>query len=171
MTAIVVGDEVTIVGDIVSNGNVQVEGNVRGHVFCTNINICDGGQVAGGIVAENVTVHGRVSGPINALRVTLASGSHAESDICHRSLKLDQDSYFEGRSHRSENPLLAALSEIEQFKRPPPPAPEPAAKPKLPQSPPAHPRRNARRVTSARTQTGRSGMASSDQPAGQSSRR
>ena len=171
MTAIVVGDEVTIVGDIVSNGNVQVEGNVRGQVFCTNINICDGGQVAGGIVAENVTVYGRVSGPINALSVTLESGSHAQSDICHRSLKLDHDSYFEGRSRRSENPLLDALAEIEQCKRPPPPAPVPAAKSKLPQLPPAHPRRNVRQLASARSRTARSGMARGDQPAGHSSSR
>ncbi len=157
MTAIVVGDEVTIVGNIISNGNVQVQGNVQGHVFCTNINICDGGQVAGGIVAENVTVYGRVSGPINAMHVSLESGSHAASDICHRSLKLADESCFEGRSRHSENPLLEALSDIEQAKRPstPPPAPAPAAKSKLPQLPPAHPRRRPRGAASAGRLRGR----------------
>lgn len=163
MTAIVIGDEVTIVGNIISNGNVQVQGNVQGHVFCTNINICDGGQVAGGIVAENVTVYGRVSGPINAMHVSLESGSQAESDICHRSLRLADESSFEGRSRHSENPLLEALSDIEQARRPSsPPPPAPAPKSQLPQLPPVHPRRRPRGAASARRLSGRS--ASSMQP-------
>ncbi|MDA7946717.1 MAG: polymer-forming cytoskeletal protein [Hyphomicrobiaceae bacterium] len=131
MAAIIVGDEVTIVGNIISNGKVQVEGNVQGHVFCTNIRICDGGRVTGGIVAETVTVHGQVSGPINALSVSLESGSHVEADICHREFRIDHDCYFEGRSHNSENPLMQALSDIEQFRNAAPDAPEP--KPPLPQ--------------------------------------
>lgn len=149
MAAIIVGDEVTIVGNIISNGKVQVEGDVQGYVFCTNIRVCDGGRVSGGIVAEKVTVHGEVTGPINALSVTLEPGAHAQGDICHRDLKLDHESYFEGRSQRSENPLVQALTDLEKLKQAPPPPP--AAKPRLPELRPVHPRRSGRHVSSARS--------------------
>jgi len=122
MTAVIIGDEVTITGNIISTGKVQVEGSVQGYIFCSNLNICGHGRVSGIVVAENVTVHGRISGSINALSVSLEAGCHAEADICYRALKLDHSGYFEGQSRHSENPFTQAMVHLETFRQDNPPA-------------------------------------------------
>jgi cytoskeletal protein CcmA (bactofilin family) len=65
--------------------------------------IGDGAQIEGSIIAQNVTVCGRVRGTIHAIRVKLQSGGAVEGDIFHRSLSIDEDSLFEGSSRRVEN--------------------------------------------------------------------
>jgi cytoskeletal protein CcmA (bactofilin family) len=117
MGATIIGEDVTIVGNIISNGKVQIEGKVQGYIFCSNLRICDGGRIAGGIVAETVTVHGRISGSIDALSVTLESNCHVEGDISYKMLKLEHGGYFEGQARRSENPLSQTMTHLDTFRK------------------------------------------------------
>ena len=117
MGATIIGEDVTIVGNIISNGKVQIEGKVQGYIFCSNLRICDGGRIAGGIVAETVTVHGRISGSIDALSVTLESNCHVEADISYKMLKREHGGYFEGQARRSENPLSQTMTHLDTFRK------------------------------------------------------
>ena len=117
MAATIIDEDVAIVGYIISNGKVQIDGKVQGYIFCSNLRICDGGQVTGGIVAEKVTVHGRISGSINALSVTLGSTSHTEADINYQMLKIEHGGYFEGQLRPSENPLSQAMTHLDTFRK------------------------------------------------------
>jgi cytoskeletal protein CcmA (bactofilin family) len=56
------------------------------------------------VIAQNVTVCGRIKGTIRAVRVKLQNGGAVEGDIFHRSLSIDENSLFEGCSRRVENP-------------------------------------------------------------------
>jgi len=84
-----IGSEMSIVGNIECKGPAQV---------------FEGAQVEGSVIAQNVTVCGRVKGTIRAVRVKLQSGGTVEGDIFHRSLSIDENSQFEGSSRRVENP-------------------------------------------------------------------
>lgn len=110
MAASIIGEDLTVTGNIISKGEVQIEGEVQGDVYCAALTIGDKGRVRGAIVAEEAGVRGRVDGSIHALNVTLEPNSHVEGDICHQNLQLEQGSYFEGRSRRADNPL-ALLAE------------------------------------------------------------
>ncbi len=118
MAPSIIGDDLTITGTIISKGEVQIEGDVQGDVFCATLIIGDRGRVTGGLVAEAVTVHGRISGSINALSVTLESNCHVEGDICHQEIKLEHGAYFEGRSRHSDDPLSQAASNVDTLRRP-----------------------------------------------------
>jgi hypothetical protein len=70
----------------------------------TKAGIGDGAQIEGSVIAQNVTVCGRVKGTIRAVRVKLQDSGAVEGDIFHRSLSIDENSLFEGSSRRVENP-------------------------------------------------------------------
>jgi Polymer-forming cytoskeletal len=74
----------------------------RRRVARLSLLISDGAHIEGNVVAQNVTVCGRVT--IRALRVKLQNGGAVEGDIFHRSLSIDENSQFEGSSRRVENP-------------------------------------------------------------------
>lgn len=117
MAPSIIGEDLTVTGNIISKGEVQVDGDVQGDVYCATLIVGDRGRVAGAIVAEEATIHGRVSGSINALQVTLESNSHIEGDICHQALKLEHGAFFEGASRRSDDPLSQATDQVETFRK------------------------------------------------------
>jgi cytoskeletal protein CcmA (bactofilin family) len=61
----------SIVGKIDCNGPAQVFGRIEGEVRASELQISDGAQVEGNVIAQAVTVCGRVKGTIRADRVKL----------------------------------------------------------------------------------------------------
>lgn len=55
------------------------------------------------IVANDLTIGGRVKGTIHANRVRLNSTAVIEGDIYHRCLVIEENAQFEGMSRRQEN--------------------------------------------------------------------
>jgi cytoskeletal protein CcmA (bactofilin family) len=100
-----IGSDMSIVGNIECNGPAQVFGRIEGELrAASDLLIGDGGQVEGGVIAQDVRVCGRVKGTIRAVRVKLQDGGAVDGDIFHQSLSIDENSLFEGMSRRVENP-------------------------------------------------------------------
>ena len=102
----VIGSDLTIMGNVISKGEVQVEGEVQGDINCLLLVVGEKAKITGGLVAEDVVVRGHVMGSIRGKRVTLQSCSHVEGDIYHQSLAIEQGADFEGKSRRTEDPNL-----------------------------------------------------------------
>ena len=77
-TASCIGSDMSIVGKIECNGPAQVFGRIEGELRASDLQISDGAQVEGSIVAQNATVCGRVKGTIRADRVKLQNGGAVE---------------------------------------------------------------------------------------------
>ncbi len=105
MVPSVIGEDLTVTGNVISKGEVQVDGEVQGDVHCSSLVVGEKATITGGILAEDVIVRGRVLGSVRAQRVTLQSTSHVEGDIHHQSLAIEQGAFFEGKSRRSDNPM------------------------------------------------------------------
>jgi len=101
----IIGPDLVIIGDLVSNGHVQVDGEVQGDIHGTHIVIGESARITGGIVSEEVVVRGTVMGSIRGRKVMLQADSKVEGDIYHKSLAIEQGAYFEGKSRRTEDPL------------------------------------------------------------------
>ena len=63
-----IGSDMSIVGNIECKGPAQVFGRIEGEVRASDLQINDGAQVEGSVIAQNVTVCGRVKGTIRAVR-------------------------------------------------------------------------------------------------------
>ena len=105
MVPSIIGEDLTIKGNVTSKGEVQVDGEIKGDIRCGSLLLGDKGKVMGGVAAEDVVVRGHIVGLIRGLRITLQAQSHVEGDIFHQSLAIEQGAYFEGKSRRSDNPL------------------------------------------------------------------
>lgn len=104
-TPSLIGPDLTIVGNLVSRGEVQVDGEVQGDIHGTNVIIGERAKITGGIMGEEVVVRGHVMGSIRGKRVMLQASSHVEGDIYHQALSIEQGAFFEGKSRRSEDPM------------------------------------------------------------------
>jgi cytoskeletal protein CcmA (bactofilin family) len=95
----------TIEGGIDYPGPLVIEGTVLGDVNCLSLVVAERGIVEGTIKSERVTVVGEVSGEIFAEEITLKATCLVNADIVHKTLSLENGSFFEGKSRRHANPL------------------------------------------------------------------
>jgi len=105
MVPSIIGEDLTITGNVSSKGEIQVDGEIQGDIHCGSLLLGDKSKVQGSVIAEDVVVRGKVLGSIRGLRVTLQAQSHVEGDIFHQSLAIEQGAYFEGKSRRSDDPM------------------------------------------------------------------
>ena len=105
MVPSIIGDDLTIKGNVTSKGEIQIDGAIEGDIRCGSLLLGDKSKVTGGVAAEDVIVRGHIVGSVRGLRITLQAQSHVEGDIFHQSLAIEQGAYFEGKSRRSDDPL------------------------------------------------------------------
>jgi cytoskeletal protein CcmA (bactofilin family) len=105
MVPSIIGEDLTIKGNVTSKGELQVEGEIEGDISCSSLLLGDKSKVTGGVAAEDVVVRGHIVGSIRGVRITLQAQSQVEGDIVHQSLAIEQGACFEGTSRPSENPL------------------------------------------------------------------
>lgn len=99
----VISNDLKIIGQglkIITQGTLQVDGEVEGDVRGNEIIIGEKGKVTGTVAAERVIVRGKISGVIRGMTVTLQSSSRVEGDIHHMSLAIEQGAEFDGRCRR-----------------------------------------------------------------------
>lgn len=107
----VIGDAAIIVGDLTSEGEIEVQGTVEGNIRSRRVIVGERGAVHGEIVAEAVDIRGSVEGPVVAASVTVARTARIIGHITHRELTIEPGAYLEGRRPWRLHPL-------EDLKRP-----------------------------------------------------
>ncbi len=98
----VIGTDLTIVGNLICKGEVQVDGIVEGDIQGSNVVVGEGATVTGSISGEEVIVRGHVVGSVYGRRVMLQTTSQVEGDIFHQSISIEQGAMFEGKSRRTK---------------------------------------------------------------------
>lgn len=104
----------TMKGNLESEGDIQVDGKVQGHIRCMQLIVGKDATIDGDVVAAEVVVRGRVKGVIRANRVKLQETACVESEIFfEKSLGIEDGASFEGEIRRVSQSLatVAALKE------------------------------------------------------------
>lgn len=101
----IIGADVVIQGNIVTGGELQIDGTVQGDVRASAIVVGPQGTVQGELAGEDIFLRGRVIGPIRGLRVQVFAGAHVDGDIIHDSLAVETGAFCQGTIRRSDEPL------------------------------------------------------------------
>lgn len=100
----------TITGNLESQGDVRVEGQISGNIRCASLVVGRDAMVTGDIVAEEAIVRGRVKGTIRANRVILQDTACVECAIYHKVLSVSEGASFDGQSCRRQQPHQADVA-------------------------------------------------------------
>ena len=116
--ASLISNDITLEGGISGDGELQIDGVIRGDVKVGRLTVGETGHVEGSVFAEVAEVRGRVVGSVTAKQVRLYGTAYVDGDITHEQLAMETGAFFQGRSLK--------------FQRPTPP-PQPAPAPQAPQ--------------------------------------
>jgi len=98
----VISKDLTIDGNMSSDGAIQLEGSVKGEIRCRSLEIMEGGVLDGQIICDTLRVRGKVRGGIDARIVYLDESADVRGDILHGVLNILPGAYLEGRLQRRQ---------------------------------------------------------------------
>ena len=94
----VIGNSLTLEGGVTGEGELQVDGVVRGDVRVGKVAVGENGHIEGSVIAEVVECRGRIIGSITAKQIRLFGTAHVDGDITHEQLAMETGAFFQGRS-------------------------------------------------------------------------
>ncbi len=99
-----INTELTVVGDLESQGEIEIDGRVEGKINARSVSVGERGHVKGAILAQDVRIVGTVEGEIGAMTVSLAVSAVVNADITYRTLSMEAGAFLVGHLHGTESP-------------------------------------------------------------------
>ena len=97
--------DLTIIGDLSSTGDIQLEGTVKGNVRAHLLTVGQQATIEGEIIGDDVIITGQVIGIVRGLKVRLTSTARVEGDIIRKVIAIESGANFEGSVRQVENPI------------------------------------------------------------------
>jgi cytoskeletal protein CcmA (bactofilin family) len=85
-----------VTGNIDCDGDILIDGTLRGAVRTSRLTVGTDGVIEGEISADEVTVRGSVKGPIHARHIHLESGAVVEGDLTTATIAIDTGARLTG---------------------------------------------------------------------------
>lgn len=106
--ASLIAQDITIEGGVSGDGELHVDGVVRGDIRVARLTVGESGNVEGSVVAEAIECRGRIIGSVTAKQVRLYGTCHVDGDITHEQLAMETGAFFQGRSLKFQRPAPAS---------------------------------------------------------------
>ncbi|MEI6894488.1 MAG: polymer-forming cytoskeletal protein [Colwellia sp.] len=92
----IIGSDVTIVGNVSSQGVIQLDGTINGEINIRHLTVGNHGWIDGAITAEEVIIKGKVTGTIKAHKIVLEKNAKVHGDIQHEIISIEAGAEIEG---------------------------------------------------------------------------
>jgi cytoskeletal protein CcmA (bactofilin family) len=111
----IISADMCILGNIMSEGVLDIDGRVDGNVKSEIVYLRSSGQIVGDIVAAGeVHIYGSVHGVIKSPRVCIYASAHVEGAIIHTGLSIEDGAYVDAQFKPFQaQPLLAHRSDAQ----------------------------------------------------------
>lgn len=95
-----IGAEVTIGGDVASDGALHIDGRIEGHVRCASLCQSASGVISGDIIADEARIGGLVEGTVSARSVLIEATGRVAGDVAYDTISIAAGAQVEGRLAR-----------------------------------------------------------------------
>lgn len=110
-TPSIISEDVRLVGSIMSQGEVQLDGRIEGDIKVDSLVIGTTGVIEGIVEANTLIIKGKIVGSLNAGKVSIHSSAHVHGDVFHDSLSIESGAVIEGNlKQRFESDQVGLIS-------------------------------------------------------------
>lgn len=85
----IISKNLSIVGDLKSNGTIEIEGEVKGNITTEVVSIRDSGKVNGDIKAKIINIKGIFDGKAYAEKINISENAKITGELEYQSLAVD----------------------------------------------------------------------------------
>ncbi len=106
---------VHIMGDLDSPGELQLDGIIHGNVRCSALILGESGEVEGQIVADSITIRGRVEGELTGNTIRLEKSANVIGNILHQTISIEAGARIRGKLiHMDDSQHPCALKSVSE---------------------------------------------------------
>ncbi len=105
----IISADLRITGDLISDGDIQLNGTLVGDIKTGSLTIGESAHVEGKVAAKEIRISGHVTGEVLAEDVTLTKSARINGDIIHENLSVESGADVEGHFRRQQAPKLKAV--------------------------------------------------------------
>lgn len=109
----IVSENSRIVGNIISDGIIHIDGQVEGDVSCDELIIGIKGMVSGSIKTSNLQLFGTLKGKAEASNLFIAKSAKLMGDATHNTIAIEPGAYIDGRCLRKTTITTITKPQIE----------------------------------------------------------
>jgi len=102
----VIAEGMHVLGNIVSDGVLDIDGKIDGNVRGQMVTVRPNGSIRGDVTADTVHVHGEVDGLIKAKTVMLYAAARVSGTIMHESIIVEDGAFVDGKFKRTDRVIL-----------------------------------------------------------------
>jgi len=110
--ASVIADDMTLEGGVSSEGELHVDGVVRGDIRIGKLTLGETGHIEGNVYAETVEARGRIVGSVTAKVVRLFATAYIDGDVTHEQLAMETGAFFQGRAQKFQRPAPSPTGDV-----------------------------------------------------------
>ena len=103
----IVSENTKIVGNIVSDGIVHVDGHVEGDISCDELIIGIKGGVNGSVTTSSLQLYGALKGKAFVDNLFIAKSAKLVGDAVHNTIAIEPGAYIDGHCMRQGDPIPA----------------------------------------------------------------
>ena len=105
-TPSVISADMNVLGNIISDGFLDINGRVEGNVKCESTTIREQGHIKGDVVADTIQIYGHVEGLVKAKNVHLYASARVIGVIMHESLSIEDGAFVDGKFKRTDKVFI-----------------------------------------------------------------
>lgn len=98
----VIAEGMHVLGNIISEGMLDIDGRIDGNVRADIITLRDNGAIRGDVMADTVHIYGEVVGLIKAKNVMVYASARINGTIMHESITIEDGASVDGKFKRTE---------------------------------------------------------------------
>lgn len=106
----IISHDVKIVGNLISEGEVQIDGRIEGDVQSRTVTVGEDAVIEGAVYADEARVYGTINGAIDAASVALLRTARVTGDINHAKLSIETGANVDGRLSRRDKSAAASAN-------------------------------------------------------------
>ena len=92
----IIAPDLKIKGDLISDGDIKVEGSVEGSISCRTLTLGDNPVLNCNVTADTVRINGEFSGQVKATKVVLTGTARFTGDIYQETLEVEDGASIDG---------------------------------------------------------------------------
>jgi len=92
----IIAADLHIVGNIVGDGELHVDGRVNGNIRCESLTIGETGQVEGKITTTTLRLLGTITGTVRARTVSLMKTARLIGDVAQEKIEVEAGAHVDG---------------------------------------------------------------------------
>lgn len=100
----VLGEDLSITGDIRASADLHIDGTVEGDIACAQLVQGETSRIAGNVTADHARLAGTVHGSITARELVILKTARILGDVQYDALTIEQGAQVEGRFSHREGP-------------------------------------------------------------------